>query len=279
MSLAMMENLLYDAYKDKRAVGAFNIANMEVLIGVIKAAEYSSSPIIIQIAEKRLTHSPLYLLGPMMVNAAKKSKADIAVQLDHGSSLNIIDEAIEYGFTSIMYDGSHLPIEENIKNTNNIYNHIKNKKVNLEAEIGVLSGNEGGGDMKEICTNPKEALYFYKNAKFDALAIAIGNAHGHYRGEPKLNFEVLKEIHNSIESPLVLHGGTGISEEHFKKAISLGISKINIATANFDAIIDGSSDYFSKEKEYNYFSLNEKIVERVFEITYKHINIFNNKRQ
>ena len=277
MSLAMMEHLLYDANKNKRAVGAFNIANMEVLIGVIKAAEYLNTPVVIQIAEKRLTHSPWYLLGPMMVNASKKSKVDIAVQLDHGDSLNIIDEAIEYGFTSIMYDGSHLPIEENIKNTNMIYEHVKNKGVNLEAEIGVLSGNEGGGDMKEICTNPKEALHFYKNAKFDALAIAIGNAHGHYKGKPKLNFDVLTEIHNSIDSFLVLHGGTGISDDDFKKAISLGISKINIATANFDAIINASCDYFSKEKEYNYFALNEKIVEKVFEITTKHINIFNNK--
>ena len=277
MSLAMMEHLLYDVNKNKMAIGAFNIANMEVLMGVIKAAEYLNTPVIIQIAEKRLTHSPLNLLGPMMVNAAKKSKVGIAVQLDHGYSLNIIDEAIEYGFTSIMYDGSHLPIEENIKNTNMIYKHIKNKGVNLEAEIGVLSGNEGGGDMKEICTNPKEALYFYERAKFDALAIAIGNAHGHYKGEPKLNFNVLSEIHNSIDSFLVLHGGTGISEEDFKKTISLGISKINIATANFDAIINASYDYFSKEKEYNYFSLNEKIIERVFEITTKHINIFNNK--
>lgn len=277
MSLAMMEHLLYDVNKNKRAIGAFNIANMEVLMGVIKAAEYLNTPVIIQIAEKRLTHSPLHLLGPMMVNAAKKSKVEIAVQLDHGYSLNIIDESIEYGFTSIMYDGSHLPIEENIKNTNMIYEHIKNKGVNLEAEIGVLSGNEGGGDMKEICTNPKEALYFYERAKFDALAIAIGNAHGHYKGEPKLNFNVLSEIHNSIDSFLVLHGGTGISEEDFKKAISLGISKINIATANFDAIINASYDYFSKEKEYNYFSLNEKIIERVFDITTKHINIFNNK--
>ena len=273
----MMEHLLYDANKNKRAVGAFNIANMEVLIGVIKAAEYLNTPVVIQIAEKRLTHSPLYLLGPMMVNAAKKSKVDIAVQLDHGDSLNIIDEAIEYGFTSIMYDGSHLPIEENIKNTNMIYEHVKNKGVNLEAEIGVLSGNEGGGDMKEICTNPKEALHFYNNAKFDALAIAIGNAHGHYKGKPKLNFDVLTEIHNSIDSFLVLHGGTGISDDDFKKAISLGISKINIATANFDAIINASCDYFSREKEYNYFALNEKIVEKVFEITTKHINIFNNK--
>lgn len=277
MPLAMMEHLLYDASKNKRAIGAFNIANMEVLIGVIKAAEYLNTSVIIQIAEKRLTHSPLYLLGPMMVNASKKSKVDIAIQLDHGNSLNIIDEAIEYGFTSIMYDGSHLPMEENIKNTNIIYEHVKNRGVNLEAEIGVLSGNEGGGDMKEICTNPKEALYFYENAKFDALAIAIGNAHGHYKGEPKLNFEILTEIHNSVDSFLVLHGGTGINDEHFKKAISLGISKINIATANFDAIIDASFNYFSKEKEYNYFSLNEKIVEKVFEITTKHINIFNNK--
>ena len=158
-----------------------------------------------------------------------------------------------------------------------VENGEKRTKENLEAEIGVLSGNEGGGDMTEICTKSEDALYFYKKAKFDALAIAIGNAHGHYKGEPKLNFDVLTEIHNSVDSFLVLHGGTGIGENDFNKAISLGIAKINIATANFDAIVNASYDYFSKEKEYNYFSLNEKIIEKVFEVTTKHINIFNNK--
>ncbi|MEI0602659.1 ketose-bisphosphate aldolase [Brachyspira alvinipulli] len=277
MSLVMMKKLVNEASKNKTAVGAFNIANMEILIGVIKAAEETNTPIIIQTAEKRLKYSPLNMIFPMMVNAAKKSKVDIAVQLDHGYSMDIIKEAADCGVTSIMYDGSHLPLKENIKNTNELYNFLKNKNINLEAEIGVLSGDEGNGEMKEICTDVNEAKYFYENASFDALAVSIGNAHGHYKGVPKLNFEVLKTLHEIIETPLVLHGGTGISEDDFKKSISFGISKINVATANFDALVRASSNYFSTNKSFDYFSLNECIIEEVFKTTANYINIFNNK--
>ncbi|WP_028329335.1 ketose-bisphosphate aldolase [Brachyspira alvinipulli] len=277
MSLVMMKKLVNEASKNKTAVGAFNIANMEILTGVIKAAEETNTPVIIQTAEKRLKYSPLHIVFPMMINAAKKSKVDIAVQLDHGYSMDIIKEAADYGATSIMYDGSHLPLEENIKNTNELYNFLKNKNINLEAEIGVLSGDEGNGNMKEICTDVNEAKYFYENAHFDALAVSIGNAHGHYKGTPKLNFEVLKTLNEIIDTPLVLHGGTGISENDFKKSISFGISKINVATANFDAFVRASSNYFKNNTSFDYFSLNEYIIEEVFKTTANYINIFNNK--
>lgn len=276
MSLVMMKNILNDALNSKKAVGAFNIANMEILIGVIKAAEYCNVPIVIQAAEKRLRHSPAHLVFPMMVNAAKKAKVDIAVQLDHGSDMDIIKEVMDYGVTSIMYDGSHFALKKNIENTNMVYNLVSSMGVNLEAEIGVLSGDEGNGEMKEICTDVNEAFEFYNNAKFDALAISIGNAHGHYKGVPKLNFDVLESISKVVKVPLVLHGGSGISDEDFRKAISLGISKINVATSNFDSFVDASYNYFKENTEFNYFSLNEKIVEFVFNTTKNYINIFNN---
>lgn len=276
MSLSMMSKLVSYASKNKKAVGAFNISNMEILIGVIKAAEHLNTPVIIQVAEKRLTHTPLELIFPMMVSAAKKAKVDIAVQLDHGESFDVIKEAVEYGATSIMYDGSHLPLEENIKNTNELYDFLSKKGINLEAEIGVLSGDEGRGEMKEICTDVNEAKHFYDNAKFDALAVSIGNAHGHYKGIPKLNFEVLEKIHSIVEAPLVLHGGTGINDDDFRKSITLGISKINIATGNLDAFMNGSFNYFNSNKSYNYFSFNEYVIKEVFDSTIKFINIFNN---
>lgn len=276
MSLSIMSKLVSYASQNKKAVGAFNVSNMEILIGIVKAAEYLNTPVIIQVAEKRLTYTPLELIFPMMISAAKKAKVDIAVQLDHGENFDLIKEAIEYGATSIMYDGSHLPLEENIKNTNELYDFLSKKGINLEAEIGVLSGNEGRGEMEEITTDVNEAKYFYDNAKFDALAISIGNAHGHYKGIPKLNFEVLEKIHSIVKAPLVLHGGSGISDDDFRKSITLGISKINIATGNLDAFINGSLNYFNSNKSYNYFSFNESVIKEVFDSTVKFINIFNN---
>ena len=199
MSLAVMEHLLYNAKKNKRAVGAFNIANMEALMGVIKAAEYSNTPIIIQIAEKRITHSPLYLLGPMMVNAAKKSKVDIAVQLDHGYSLDIIDEAIEYGFTSIMYDGSHFPIEENIKNTNMIYEHLKNKKVNLKELIKIL-GEEKNIDSVLIEGGSILHASLLKEKLIDKALIYIApKIFGGLNAKTPISGEGIKEIEKAIK--------------------------------------------------------------------------------
>ena len=277
MPLVSMKVLLEDARKSKRAVGAFNIANMEILMGVIKAAEFSNTPIIIQAAEKRLKHSPAHLVFPMAVSAAKKSKVDVAVQLDHGESFDLIEEVIGYGATSIMYDGSSLPLEENIKNTNRVWGLVKDKGISLEAEIGVLSGNEGAGEMQGVCSDIGETREFCKKAKFNALAISIGNAHGRYKGEPKLHFDVLKEISELADIPLVLHGGTGISAEDFRKAITLGITKINVATANFEAFVNSSFNYFKSRDSYDYFSLNESIVEEVFKNTVDYIDIFNNK--
>lgn len=275
MSICGIKQLLSNIKNENRAVGAFNIGNMEMLIGVIKASEESNTPVIIQVAEKRLLHCPLDFIAPVMVNVAKKSKVDIAVQLDHGFTMDNIYKSIDYGFTSIMYDGSEFPLKENIENTNKVYDITSKYGLDLEAEIGVLSGDEGGGDMSSIYTNPEDARNFSLLANFDALAVSIGNAHGHYSGKPNLNFEILKEIRNVVNTPLVLHGGTGLSPEDFKLAILNGIRKINIATGNFEAIVKGALEYFESSKNINYFSLNEHMVEKVYESTKFYIDIFN----
>jgi fructose-bisphosphate aldolase class II len=277
MGLCPMKNLLLDARADGRAVGAFNVGSMEMLMGVVAAAEEANTPIVLQIAEKRLRHSPLYLVGPMMVSAARTAKIDVAVQLDHGENPDLIRTAVEFGFTSVMFDGSGLAVSENIRQTSELAAWLADKGVNLEAEIGVLGGSEGGSERQAVCTDPDEAALMAEKSGCDALAAAIGNAHGHYKGKPKLNFDVLEKIRTLTNIPLVLHGGSGIPDDDFRKAIRMGVCKINIGTANFDATVSGAQEYLGRQEELNYFGMNEAMVDSVRKTTAEHIKIFNNR--
>lgn len=276
MALYPIREMLRDARRENSAVGAFNVGNMEMLLGVIQAAEDTGQSVILQIAEKRLGHSPLALMGPMMVSAAKESKARLAVHLDHGENPAVLRRAMNHGFNGIMFDGSSLPLEENIRQTAALAAEAKRRGVDLEAEVGVLAGSEGGGDMRGAYTDPAEAKAMSECSGCMALAVAIGNAHGHYAGKPNLNFFVLEEISRAVSVPMVLHGGTGIPDEDFRKAISLGVCKINIATAIFDAMVEGSAAAVTKESA-TYFSLNEKAVEAVYAATRRHLAVFANR--
>lgn len=275
MSLVTMKELLTRAESEKIAVGAFNVGNMEMLVGALAAAEKANTPIIIQLAEGRLPYSPLHLMAPMMVEGAKRAGVPVAVHFDHGKTKENIVNALNFGFTSIMFDGSSLPIEENIKKTNEARTVSKAFKATLEAELGTLGGSEGDKEKKIIYTRPEDAVRFSKEADFDCLAVAIGNAHGNYKEAPNLQFDILKEIHENVDKPLVLHGGTGISPEDFQKCIKNGIRKINIATANFDACTKGALSIKDGEKPINYFTLNEAMVDAVEKNVAKHIKIFN----
>jgi len=274
MSIVSMRELIERAEKDNIAVGAFNVGNMEMLIGAISAAEKQKTPIIIQIAESRLSHSPLELMAPMMVEAAKKSEVKVAVNFDHGKTHKNIERALTYGFTSVMFDGSSLSLDDNIKKTNECAILARHYKANLEAELGVLGGSEGEKEKSIIYTRPEDAVRFSKEADFDFLAVAIGNAHGNYKEAPNLQFNILEEIHKNVNKPLVLHGGTGISPGDFQKCINNGIRKINIATANFDACTNGALSLAGKQGN-TYFSLNEAMIDAVEKNVIKHIKIFN----
>lgn len=274
--LVTMKDLLIRAEKENCAVGAFSVGNMEMVMGVISAAEKLDTPVILQIAEKRLGNSPMELMAPMMVSAARNARVDVAVHLDHGLTLDCIKSALAYGFTSVMLDCSLKPLEENIETTGEVVRLAREYGATVEAELGVVGGNEGDTQEHVItCTDPMVAKRFCNETGIDALAVAIGNAHGNYPVLPELRFDVLEEIHNSTDIPLVLHGGTGITAEMFRKAISLGIRKINIATASFDALTLSAKQYLSDGD--NYFALSEKMAEGVFNNVAKHINIFNNK--
>ena len=270
MSLVTMKKLLDDAEKGHYAVGGFNVANMEMAIGAIKAAEELSSPVILQIAEIRLPHSPLNLIGPAMIAAAEAAKVPVAVNLDHGITLDTVREALKIGFTSVMIDGSRYPLEDNIKLTNRVCEMASEYGATVEAEIGAI---HPGSESVEY-TDVNEAVKFHEAVRADALAIAIGNAHGLYHGEPHLQFDVLGEIDRRVSIPLVLHGGTGISGPDFKKCIELGIRKVNVATATFNSVEDHVHQLYKAKEEVGYFTLQDTEIQGAYENVKYHIAMF-----
>lgn len=273
--LVNMRDLLADAKKGNYAVGSFSVANMEMVLGVLKAAEELNAPVILQIAEVRLKQSPLALIGPLMVAAAENAKTPVAVHFDHGKTAEKIHEALEIGFTSVMFDGSHLPIDENIAQTNSIIEMAKEYDAAVEAEIGCVGGSEDGSeDIAINCTNPADAVKFTQETGVDALAIAIGNAHGNYKSTPKLRFDILEECAKLVDTPLVLHGGTGISPDDFVKCSKTGIKKINIATATFDAVENSVRNCYNENNIKGYYDLQGAEVEGAYQNAKRHILIF-----
>ena len=275
MPLVNMAPLLKDARSGGYAVGSFSVANMEMVLGVLKAVEETKSPAIIQIAEVRLNYSPLELIGPLMVAAAKNSPMPVAVHFDHGKTAEKIKQALDIGFTSVMFDGSHLPFEENSRITAEIKKTAAAYGADCEGEIGCVGGSEDGSeDIAINCTSPAQALEFYNKTGVDALAVAIGNAHGNYKQAPKLRFDILEQTAGLVPVPLVLHGGTGILPDDFRRCIKLGINKINIATATFDSVEQSAREAYANQAVKGYYDLQTAEVEGTYRNALKHIEIF-----
>lgn len=273
--LVNMRDLLSDAQKGNYAVGSFSVANMEMVLGVIKAAEELNAPIILQIAEVRLKQSPLEIIGPLMVATAKNAKVPVAVHFDHGKTIEKITQALDIGFTSVMFDGSHLPLDENIEFTKKIIEIARKYDASVEAEIGCVGGSEDGSeDIAINCTKPEDAVKFENETGVDALAIAIGNAHGNYKSTPKLRFDILSEVEHKTHTPLVLHGGTGISPDDFIRCSKTGIKKINIATATFDRVEQSVRNAYESGSINGYYDLQGAEVEGAYQNAKKHILIF-----
>ena len=280
MALVKMKDLLRRAEEKNIGCGAFSVGNMEMVRGAIRAAEELDTPIILQIAEVRLKNSPLHLMGPMMVQAAKEAKVDVAVHLDHGLTFETVDKALELGFTSVMLDASTLPFEENIARVKAVVEKARKYGATVEAELGLVGGSEDGSCDHDIrCTDPDDAVVYARETGIDALAVAIGNAHGNYPVAPTLAFDVLEKIHEKVDIPLVLHGGSGITDKDFQKAISLGIRKVNIATASFNSLTAHVEKYMESTDKHNFFDLNEAMVQGTYENVKKHILVFNEPYQ
>ncbi|MBC8590113.1 class II fructose-1,6-bisphosphate aldolase [Wansuia hejianensis] len=227
------KELLLDAQKNNYAVGAFNINNMEVVQAIIQAAEETNSPVILQASQGGLKYAGVEYIAALGKLAGKNAKVPVALHLDHGTDFEQVMQCIRHGFTSVMIDASRFPLEENIQYTKKVVEIAHSVGVTVEAELGKIGGTEDHITVSEkdaTFTDPKEAKIFAEETGVDYLAIAVGTAHGVYKGEPKLDYDRIEEIRNTIDIPLVLHGSSGVPSESLQKAISLGICKINIDT-------------------------------------------------
>ena len=235
--LVNMNDVLKPAQQGKYAVGLFNAVNLELARGIIAAAEQTHSPVIMGTAEVLLPYGPLDEVSNYLIPMAKKANVPVVVHLDHGLNKQTCIKALELGFTSIMYDCSTDPYEVNVEKVKEMADIAHSYGATIEGELGHVGDNEGSAegsshleDPSKYFTDPKMAKDFVEKTKVDALAIAVGNAHGAYKLPPKLDFERIQTIRRTVDVPLVLHGGSGLSDNEFKKAIELGISKVNIFT-------------------------------------------------
>ncbi|WP_413282627.1 class II fructose-bisphosphate aldolase [Vibrio sp. MA40-2] len=236
MALVTLKDVLHKAEKEGYAVGSFNAIDVNLLRGLIAAAEEENSPIIINLGQGQFRLTPPEIIAPVMVKMAQEASVPVVIHLDHGKDIETCVRALRLGFSSIMYDGSALPFEENLANTQLVVKLAQYFGASVEAEIGKV-GNTETGDEEQVqaateveqdqLTDPDEAMRFAQQSGVDALAVAFGTAHGLYHGEPKLDFARLKEISEKASIPLVMHGGSGLDESVYGQAINCRVSKIN----------------------------------------------------
>jgi fructose-bisphosphate aldolase class II len=228
-----MKPLLAAAEIGKYAVGAFNCNNMEIVQAIIGAAEAEHSPVIIQASQGAIKYAGLEYIVALTRIAAELASVPVALHLDHGTSFEQCQQCIDKGFTSVMIDGSKHALEENIALTKRVLAAARPAGVSVEGELGKITGTEDDiyvSEKESMYTDPKEAEYYVRQTGVDALAIAIGTAHGQYKGEPKLDLERLSEINRLVNVPIVLHGSSGVPDEAITEAIARGVRKVNIDT-------------------------------------------------
>lgn len=227
--LVTLNEILAMAGEKNCAIGAFNTPNLECVTAVLDAAEELDVPVILSHAQLHEDVAPLQVIGPVMIQAAKQAKVPVCVHLDHCETLSYMEEALKLGFTGVMYDGSVLPYEENVANTRAAVTMAKDYGANVEAEIGTLASREGGAAAAAgpVYTDPELAVKFCAETGIDALAPSFGTAHGIYKAKPVLDLQRVKVIAEKTGLPLVMHGGSGVSDEDYRTAIANGIRKIN----------------------------------------------------
>lgn len=235
MPLVSMNEFLPRAKKEGFAVGQFNINNLEYIQAITAAGKEENSPLIFGASEGAIRYMGLDNMVALSKVAAKESGLPIALHLDHGSSFEVVMQCIRAGFSSVMFDGSHYPLEENIRLTKKVVEAAHAVGVSVEGELGTIGGVEDDLDVSDedaTLANPKDAIRFWEETQVDAMAIAVGTAHGMYKGVPKIRYEIIEEVSKNIDAPIVLHGGSGVPDESIQKAISLGVGKINVNTEN-----------------------------------------------
>jgi len=235
MPLVSMSEILPQAKANKYAVGQFNMNNLEFTQAIIDASIEENSPVIFGVSEGAMRYMGLDYTVAMAKVAAERASVPVALHLDHGSSFEVVMKCIQAGFSSVMFDGSHYPLEENIRLTKKVVEAAHAVGVSVEGELGTIGGVEDDlnvADEDAKLAKPEEAIRFWQETGVDALAIAVGTAHGMYKAEPKIRFDIIDEVARNIDAPIVLHGGSGVPDEDIVKAISLGVGKINVNTEN-----------------------------------------------
>lgn len=271
--LVNLNEVLKKAQKGKYAVGLFNTTDTDMLQAVIAAAEESNSPVILGTAEVLLPYGELKLIAPSVIAAAKRASVPVVVHYDHGLTFERCLEALQLGFSSVMFDGSAKAYGQNIEETKEIVKIAHAFGASVEGEIGhVGEAAQGDESLENMYTTVAEAKEYLENTGVDALAVAIGSAHGVYKKKPKLNVERLKEIADAVSVPLVLHGGSGLSDDDFKNTIREGIAKVNIFTdlclAGERAMKDGA------EKKLGYLETRNLKVEYIKEAVKHKMSLF-----
>ncbi len=250
MAFVTTKQILAEADRDGYAVGAFNVENMEMVMAVVQAAEELHAPVILQTTPSTVKYAGLELYYANVKAAAEQVSVPIALHLDHGNSFELAMQALRSGYTSIMIDGSHEPFEDNIALTKKVVEVCRPAGVPVEAELGKVGGKEDDLDCNEPgYTDPKDAVRFVEETGISSLAVAIGTAHGIYKGEPKLDMDRLSQIRACVDIPLVLHGASGVPDEAVRECIRRGISKVNFATELRIAYSDGIKEYLRDAPE------------------------------
>lgn len=262
-----MKSILDHANANNYAVMAMNCINMEMARGAIDAAQELNSPIIIQMGPGQMSkHAHISELYPLIKEMADSVTVPVCLNMDHGSKFEDMAAMIKVGFTNVMFDGSSLPYEENISRTSLICTMAHSKGISVEAELGhVGQAVDADEEHEDFLTNPEQAKDFITRTGVDALAVAIGTAHGSYpKGKvPKLDFERLAELKSILKMPLVLHGGSGAGEENIRKAISCGINKINVCTDAFSIAKEAFLNAATEDRNADYLAICMKVEQAV----------------
>ncbi|WP_026314303.1 class II fructose-bisphosphate aldolase [Allofustis seminis] len=228
-----LKTVLEQAERDNFTVGAFNTHNLEMLPSILRAAKHTGMPVIIQTSVATAQYIGYDILVNLIKNFAEKEMVQAALHLDHAKNFDDIKQAIDAGYSSVMFDGSSLPFKENILKTRAVVDYAHARNVSVEGELGTIGGTEEGISVSQEniqFTRPEDALIFVEETGVDALAVAIGTNHGQYRSKTNVNIELLKQINATVSTPLVVHGGTGVKEEDYPNLINNGIRKFNVGT-------------------------------------------------
>jgi len=263
--LVTTKELLLDAQRSKYAVGAFNVENMEMVIAVIRSAENTKSPVIMQTTPGTVKYAGADMYFANIKAAAERASVPVACHLDHGNSLAIVVQAFRAGYTSIMIDGSKLSFADNIAITKSVTEICHASNIPVEAELGRVGGKEDNLDNGDDnpYTDPDEASEFVEKTECDSLAVAVGTAHGVYKGTPQINFDVLDKIRKVVDIPLVLHGTSGVPDEQVIRCVSMGMCKVNYATDLRIAYTYGVKKYIKENpgvfdpKKYGSYGIDE----------------------